>query len=161
MLERLIGIQIFYSRLLTFHDTQHKLFKTASLGETQPLLETISSEYDGNGSFSSRETDGRIIIDGGRSTGAMATKNDEVVRTNDFGAGEGSSGNGNGGYEMDATEGAQRVELAEALQEIEGKKKSWYAYLLTREFWIVLALGYVFPPAVCMVTIKYKLTRLL
>lgn len=93
----------------------------------------------------------------------MASKSDEIVHTNDFGAGGSASGTGSGigEHEMRATEGAERVELAHALHEIEHKKKSWYAYLLTREFWIVLALGYVFPPAVCMVTIKYKLTRLL
>jgi len=81
----------------------------------------------------------RLSDEPSTSTGAMTSKNEEAVRTNDVEA-EGS-GNGSGTYEMGAAEGAERTELAQALQEIEGKKKAWYAYLMTREFWIVLALG--------------------
>jgi hypothetical protein len=44
--------------------------------------------------------------------------------------------------EMEAdSEGVDRVDLAVALQEIENKKHKWYAYLTTRDFWIVLLLG--------------------
>lgn len=45
-----------------------------------------------------------------------------------------------GSYEM-GNAPAERVELAHAIAEIESKKKAWYAYLLTRDFWIVLVLG--------------------
>jgi hypothetical protein len=48
------------------------------------------------------------------------------------------------GHEMDMAEPVpSRIELATALQEIEGKKTKWYAYLTTKDFYIVLALGYV------------------
>jgi solute carrier family 35 protein F1/2 len=77
----------------------------------------------------------------------MASKSDEVVRSNELGAsGSGSNSverDAAGNYELNATEGAERTEIANALEEIEHKKKKWYAYLLTREFWAVLALGYV------------------
>lgn len=32
--------------------------------------------------------------------------------------------------------------LAHGLEALEGKKKAWYSYFTTRDFWIVLALGY-------------------
>jgi solute carrier family 35 protein F1/2 len=32
--------------------------------------------------------------------------------------------------------------LGQGLDAIEGKKKAWYSYFTTRDFWIVLALGY-------------------
>lgn len=31
--------------------------------------------------------------------------------------------------------------LSFAIQQLESKRKHWYSYLLTKEFWIVLALG--------------------
>ena len=70
-------------------------------------------------------------------SGEMSSKADEVVQTTAVGNGEGSASQ----YEMHASEGAEQVEIAHALDEIEGKKKVWYAYLLTWEFWFVLALG--------------------
>jgi solute carrier family 35 protein F1/2 len=61
------------------------------------------------------------------------------------GEASGSAANGPAGvYEMRAPEdGIDRADLAHAIDEIESKKKSWYAYMLTRDFWIVLALGQV------------------
>ncbi|KAI9743404.1 MAG: hypothetical protein M1818_003251 [Claussenomyces sp. TS43310] len=50
---------------------------------------------------------------------------------------------GRGVYEMGATQVGERVELAHAIDEIERKKSAWYAYLLTKDFWIVLVLGQV------------------
>lgn len=48
----------------------------------------------------------------------------------------------NGVFEIPSNaNGVNGIELAQALEEIEKKKKAWYAYFLTRDFWIVLALG--------------------
>ena len=41
-------------------------------------------------------------------------------------------------------QGADAVDgevLEHAIEALEGKKKAWYAYLLTRDFWLVLILG--------------------
>lgn len=67
----------------------------------------------------------------------------------DFAINESGSGSGNGVgveeiNEMDMAETAPSSgELATALQKIEGRKTKWYAYLTTRDFWIVIVLGYV------------------
>jgi hypothetical protein len=77
----------------------------------------------------------------------MTSKQDEVVHTNDIpvtGLGTDSEERAAGRYEMEAADGVERVELAQAINEIEGKKKAWYAYLTTRDFWIVLLIGFVF-----------------
>jgi solute carrier family 35 protein F1/2 len=34
--------------------------------------------------------------------------------------------------------------LGQAIGALENKKTSWFAYLTTKEFWIVLAIGYIF-----------------
>lgn len=46
-----------------------------------------------------------------------------------------------GVYELGAPQNSEVVELSHAIEEIERKKTTWYAYLKTREFWFVLALG--------------------
>lgn len=67
----------------------------------------------------------------------------------DFGVTGSRSGSGNGVdvveiNEMDMAEPApSRVELASAFQKIEGRKTKWYAYLTTKDFWIVVVIGYV------------------
>jgi solute carrier family 35, member F1/2 len=67
----------------------------------------------------------------------------------DFGITGSRSGSGNGVgveeiNEMDIDGPApSRVELANALEKIEGRKTKWYAYLMTKDFWIVIVLGYV------------------
>lgn len=33
--------------------------------------------------------------------------------------------------------------LEHGIEAIEGKKSAWYAYLTTRDFWLVLTIGYV------------------
>jgi solute carrier family 35 protein F1/2 len=69
--------------------------------------------------------------------------------TDDFGVTGSRSGSGNGVgveeiNEMDmAGPVPSGVELATALQKIEGRKTQWYAYLTTKDFWIVIILGYV------------------
>jgi hypothetical protein len=60
--------------------------------------------------------------------------------------GAGASGQGNGTFELagngsSAGEGVDGEVLEQAIEALEGKKKSWWAYLLTREFWFVLLLG--------------------
>lgn len=78
--------------------------------------------------------------------GASYRKSDGDFAINESGSGLGS---GNGVVveeinEMDMDETApSSVELATALQKIEGRKTKWYAYLTTRDFWIVIVLGYV------------------
>ena len=59
-------------------------------------------------------------------------------------------GEGNGdvevtGDEVRAVEGEDNVDeavVAQGLQALETKKTAWYAYLTTRDFWIVLCIGY-------------------
>ena len=59
-------------------------------------------------------------------------------------------GEGNGdvevtGDEVRAVEGEDNVDeavVAQGLQALETKKTAWYAYLTTRDFWIVLFIGY-------------------
>jgi solute carrier family 35 protein F1/2 len=55
------------------------------------------------------------------------------------------SGNRGGVEEINAMDMAgpalSRIELETALQKIEGKKTKWYAYLTTKDFWIVIILG--------------------
>jgi solute carrier family 35, member F1/2 len=76
--------------------------------------------------------------------GASYRKSDGDFAINKSGSG---SGSGNGVVveeinEMDMAENAPSgVELATALQKIEGRKTKWYAYLTTRDFWIVIVLG--------------------
>jgi len=55
----------------------------------------------------------------------------------------GGSNPADASYEMGPIDdGVQNVELAHAIEEIEGHKRSrWLGYVLTREFWIVLLLG--------------------
>jgi hypothetical protein len=43
-------------------------------------------------------------------------------------------------------ENVDGVVLEHAIEVLEGKKKAWYAYLTTKDFWMVLVLGYVHLP---------------
>lgn len=78
--------------------------------------------------------------------------NDSSCRksNDDFGPTTSGSGSGNGvgvkdGHEIYMAEPVpSRMELATALQELERRKTKWYSYLTTKDFWIVLVLGYVF-----------------
>lgn len=66
-------------------------------------------------------------------------------------SGDGLEGeNGSGSVEMTAqrvaTNNGEDVDpevLEQAIQALESKKKAWWAYLTTREFWMVLLLGLV------------------
>jgi len=61
---------------------------------------------------------------------------------------EGNGGNGSIKMRADANsfsgEEVDGEALEQAIEAIEGKKKKWYAYLTTREFWLVLFIGYCF-----------------
>lgn len=122
--------------------------KTAD--ERDPLLVHTLINYNNNNSDS-------VTCGSSSSSTAMASKNTAkttAVETNvnpvhdfygkDTGLEAGASGSGNveplsydGGLEPES------VALARAIHELEGKKTHWYSYLTTKEFWIVLALGYV------------------
>lgn len=54
-------------------------------------------------------------------------------------------GSAGGPYEMRHTEDESPEELDEVIEAIESKKKVWYAYLTTWDFWIVVILGYARP----------------
>jgi len=45
--------------------------------------------------------------------------------------------------EMGEEEEVDAVVLEQGIQALENKGRKWYAYLLTKDFWIVLAIGYV------------------
>ncbi|CZS93774.1 hypothetical protein WAI453_001217 [Rhynchosporium graminicola] len=53
-----------------------------------------------------------------------------------------SSLDANGDRRVEDTDVSPEV-LANALETLEGKKKSWYSYLLTKDFWIVLLIGQI------------------
>lgn len=55
-----------------------------------------------------------------------------------------------GVHGVNGEEGVDGTVLEHAIVAIEGKNKKWYAYLLTRDFWFVLLLGY-FVPALYLV----------
>lgn len=44
--------------------------------------------------------------------------------------------------ESDDTDSPQNEEIGRAIDELENQEKSWFAYLKTRDFYIVLILGY-------------------
>jgi solute carrier family 35 protein F1/2 len=67
---------------------------------------------------------------------------------------DGLEGNGNGSGSLEMA--GQRVVtnpdeeidpeiLEHAIQALENKKTAWWAYLTTRDFWLVLLIGYVHP----------------
>jgi hypothetical protein len=53
-----------------------------------------------------------------------------------------NSGENLSAQEVNSTEGVDTDVLEDVIAVLEGKK-TWYAYLLTRDFWFVLALGFV------------------
>jgi solute carrier family 35 protein F1/2 len=82
-------------------------------------------------------------------TTAIGDSSGYMKSNDDFGVSGSGSGSGNGVgveeiNEMDIAEPIpSRIELATALQKIEERKTKWYAYLTTKDFWIVIILGYV------------------
>ena len=55
------------------------------------------------------------------------------------------TGDESGSMEMrpQVTDDVDGEVLEQAIEALEGQKKAWYAYLLTRDFWLVLLIGYV------------------
>jgi len=62
-----------------------------------------------------------------------------------------SNGEGSGSIEMIGNEGIRSIDdevldpiiLEQAIEALEGKRTTWYAYFLTRDFWLVLAIGQI------------------
>lgn len=50
----------------------------------------------------------------------------------------------NGDHVHNGDEIVGEAVVAQGLYAIEGKKKHWYTYMTTKDFWVILALGYVF-----------------
>ena len=67
-------------------------------------------------------------------------------------SGDGLEGNGSGSVEMTgqrAVTNAGEVDpevLEHAIQALENKKTAWWAYLTTKDFWLVLLIGHVLLP---------------
>lgn len=96
-------------------------------------------------------------------TTAISAGSGNRKSNDDFGINESGSGLGNGVgvgeiNEMDmAGPVPSRVELATALQMIEGRKTKWYAYLTTKDFWIVIIIGHVDPPDASYTSLRRRL----
>lgn len=64
---------------------------------------------------------------------------------------DGLEGNGSGSVEMTGPRVVSNDDevdpevLEQAIQALENKKTAWWAYLTTRDFWLVLLIGYVLP----------------
>lgn len=62
---------------------------------------------------------------------------------------DGLEGNGSGSVEVTGQRGVTNAEdvdpevLEHAIQALENKKTAWWAYLTTKDFWLVLLIGYV------------------
>lgn len=84
-------------------------------------------------------------------TGAKGIENQERAVTEHYRkstdgldgvAGSGSiEMNGDHVREVDGEEHVNEEVLAQGLQTLEAKKKHWYTYMTTKDFWIVLILG--------------------
>jgi solute carrier family 35, member F1/2 len=97
-------------------------------------------------------------------TTAIGNSSSYRKSNDDFGVTGSGFGSGNGVgveeiNEMDMAESVpSRIELATALQKIEGRKTKWYAYLTTKDFWIVIILGYVISPDATYLLHEWMLT---
>ena len=63
-------------------------------------------------------------------------------------SGDGLEGNGSGSVELTpqrvaSDEDVDPEVLEHAIQALENKKTAWWAYLTTKDFWLVLLIGYV------------------
>ena len=77
----------------------------------------------------------------------MATKATGIERTHEVGPGESYKASdgleGSGSMEM-RNEVVDEAVLEQGIEALEGRGRKWYAYLMTGDFWVVLAIGYVF-----------------
>jgi hypothetical protein len=106
--------------------------------EREPLIVYTSSSSD---SISDPER---------REESAMATKATGIERTVEVGPGESYKASdgleGSGSMEMrnsneNGEEGVDEVVLERGIEALEGRGWVWYAYLMTGDFWLVLAIG--------------------
>jgi solute carrier family 35, member F1/2 len=123
---------------------------TTASEQNQPLLLVYNS--DSEDEVIGDETEGDMANKNSASkvTGVetYAVGNAETYRK----SGDGLEGNGSGSVEMTAqrvTTNAEEVDpevLEHAIQALENKKTSWWAYLTTKDFWLVLLIGYALLP---------------
>jgi solute carrier family 35 protein F1/2 len=76
--------------------------------------------------------------------------NETYRKSNDGleGSGHGNGSNGVSDDELRAAGGEEAVDgvvLEQAIETLEAKKTTWWAYLATKEFWLVLLIGYEIP----------------
>ena len=104
-------------------------FNTSSPEEQTPLLVHISDTMAATkGDFQSYETH---VVGNPESY----RKNAELNELSSDHTGQAGRGHSDDSVDPDA--------VGDALNALENKKTVWYAYLTTRDFWIVLAIGYV------------------
>lgn len=82
----------------------------------------------------------------------MATKVTGIERIHEVGLGESykasdglegtGGGGGSGSMELRDDSGVDEAVLEQGIEALEQKGKKWYAYLMTRDFWLVLVIGY-------------------
>jgi hypothetical protein len=123
---------------------------------TLPLL-VYTSDYEG---FNYTNINDGIIGTGAMADKSLGTKTtaveayDRPLGNSYRKSGDGLYGNGqgSGSVEMTGDEGVRaangedvvdEVVLEQGIQALESKKTAWYAYLTTKDFWIVLVIGYV------------------
>ena len=83
-------------------------------------------------------------------TTAIETQHDVGNRESYRKSSDGLQGTGeeSGSMEMHAHVGEDGVDpevLEHAIEALESKKRAWYAYLLTKDFWVVLLIGFDSP----------------
>jgi solute carrier family 35 protein F1/2 len=88
----------------------------------------------------------------GVKTSAVET-HERIVGEN-YKSSDGLEGNGDGSGSIEVAGeraingGGEKVDaevLEHAIEALEKRKTAWYAYLTTRDFWLVLMIGYVLP----------------
>jgi hypothetical protein len=132
------------------------------------FLNTDSSQRKPLLVYTSDSEDEDIVLPSGSKSSTMASKATEVktsaVETHERHVGDSykssdgleGNGDGSGSIEMVGERGVNGVgdevdpeALEHAIEALEKKKTAWYAYLTTRDFWIVLMIGYVLSIGYC------------
>ncbi|TAQ86214.1 hypothetical protein B7494_g5466 [Chlorociboria aeruginascens] len=130
---------------------QEKAIITASRSEDLPFL-VYTSDSDSGSPFEGEELERERESDRDRRRGRMAEAKSTGVGTHEanLGGRDHKSSDGLEGVaevrsneEVRTDEDVDGVVLENAIEAIEGKKTAWYAYLTTRDFWIVLVIGQV------------------
>lgn len=87
---------------------------------------------------------------GSGESSAMAAKATGIESIHEVGPGESYKasdglegvGGGSGSMEMRGENVVDEAVLEQGIEALEGRGKKWYAYLMTRDFWLVLVIGY-------------------